>query len=244
MSLLAALLAAPALGSFAALAADRLPEGRGVVAGRSRCDGCGRALGPRDLVPILSFLALRGRARCCGAPIPRHLPLIEAAFLLVPLTAALAGAPLLASCALGWTLVALAAIDLRTLTLPDALTLPLIAGGLALAAWGALGPPALHAGGAAAGWALVWGIDAAYRAWRGAPGMGMGDAKLLAAAGAWCGLAALPSVLLAACLLGLVGALAAGAGVRTPVPFGPALAAAFWGTWLLGPLGGPLGMPA
>ena len=236
MTLLAALLIAPALGSFAALAADRLPEGRSVVAGRSRCDGCGEALAPRDLVPLASFLALRGRARCCDAPIPRHLPMVEAAFLLVPAMAAAAGAPLPASCALGWTLVLLAAIDLRTLTLPDALTLPLLAAGLALSALGATGPLALHAAGAAAGAALVVGIDAAYRVWRGAPGMGLGDAKLLAAAGAWCGLAALPSVLVLACLAGLAGALAAGAGARVPVPFGPALAAATWAVWLVGPL--------
>ena len=233
MTLLAALLLAPLLGSFAALAADRLAEGRGIVTGRSRCDGCGRALAPRDLVPILSFLALRGQARCCGAPVPRHLPLVEAAFLIVPVTAALAGAPLMTSCALGWTLAALAAIDLRTLRLPDALTLPLLLAGLALSAAGATGPLGLHAAGAAVGAGIVVAADAAYRALRGVPGMGMGDAKLLAAAGAWCGLAALPPVLLLACLLGLAAALSSGAGPRTPVPFGPALAAAFWLVWLV-----------
>ena len=241
MTLLVALLLAPALGSFAALVADRLPEGRGVVAGRSRCDGCGRPIVPWDLVPLVSFALLRGRARCCRVAIPRHLPVLEGAFLLVPLSAVAAGAPLPASCALGWTLLALAAIDLRTWTLPDALTLPLLGGGLLLAALGATGPPALHAAGALAGAAAVVGIDAAYRAWRGAPGMGMGDAKLLAAAGAWCGLAALPSVLLLACVMGLLAALAAGAGARAPVPFGPGLAAGTWLTWLLGPVS--LGAP-
>lgn len=236
MTLLAALLVAPALGSFAALAADRMPEGRGVVTGRSRCDGCGGRIALRDLVPLLSFALLRGRARCCAAPIPRHLPVIEAAFLAVPVSAALAGAPLAASCGLGWALVALAAVDARTLTLPDAVTLPLLALGLALSAVGVTGPLALHAAGAAVGAALVVVIDAAYRAVRRTPGMGMGDAKLLAAAGAWCGLAALPSVLLLGCAAGLLTALATGASARTPVPFGPALAVAFWTTWLLGPL--------
>ena len=127
----AALLVAPFVGSFAGLVADRLPRSEGFVRGRSRCESCGRALGPAELVPVLSFLRLRGRARCCGAPIPPRLPLIEVAALLVAASATWAadGALLLAGLGLGWTLLVLAAIDAQALRLPDALTLPLGAAG-------------------------------------------------------------------------------------------------------------------
>lgn len=231
-----ALVLAPFLGSFAALAADRLPQGRPVAWDRSRCDGCGRVLGPRDLIPLLSFASSRGRARCCGGAIPGHLPLVELAFLAVPLMAWAAGAPLWASCALGWALLGLSLIDVRTLTLPDLLTLPLAGLGLILAAAGLTGPLWLHAAGALAGGAVVVGVDAAYRAVRGHPGMGLGDAKLLAAAGAWVGPAGLPSVLVVACVSALAWALWRGVGAREPVPFGPALALGLWITWLAGPV--------
>ena len=57
------------VGSFLGAALVRLPRGESVVAGRSRCDGCGRALAPAELVPVLSYLALRGRCRACRARI-------------------------------------------------------------------------------------------------------------------------------------------------------------------------------
>ena len=94
----ATLLVVSVPGFIAALVADRWPQGRGIVAGRSRCDARGRTLAARDLAPLLPFLSLRGRARRCGAPIPRHLPVVEAAVLLMPLTAAAAGAPLAVNC--------------------------------------------------------------------------------------------------------------------------------------------------
>ena len=112
---------------------------------------------------------------------------------------------------LGWWLLALALIDLRAWRLPDVLTLPLIAAGLAAAALGLL--PAvdlLHAlAGAAVGYLALAGIGWAYRRLRGRDGLGLGDAKLLAAAGAWLGVESLPWLVLIAALLGLALALAA-----------------------------------
>ncbi|MGF1502338.1 MAG: prepilin peptidase [Paracoccaceae bacterium] len=232
---------APAIGSFAALAADRAETGRSAIAPRSRCDGCGRPIAPQDLVPILSFLWLGGRARCCGARIPAHLPGLELASFAIAAwglsaTTAAPEAIRIATVGLGTALVGLAWFDLRHFRLPDAATLPLLLGGLALSAAGLTGPMWSHAAGAAAGYALIAGIDAAYRRIRGQTGLGLGDAKLLAAGGAWTGLAALPSILLLGALAGIGTALLRGSRWREPLPFGPGLALGIWLAWCHGPV--------
>ena len=112
------------LGSFIATVVVRWPKGESPLAGRSQCDACGRVLGPLDLVPVLSFVLLRGRCRSCGAP-------IGLAHLAVELSAggvgAIAGwaAPgvegVFAS-VFGWLLLTLAALDLAAYWLPDLLT--------------------------------------------------------------------------------------------------------------------------
>ena len=71
-------IAGAAVGSFLSVCADRLPRGRSILWGRSECDNCSKTLGTLDLVPILSFLWLRGRCRYCGAAIPLRLPVVEA----------------------------------------------------------------------------------------------------------------------------------------------------------------------
>ncbi len=234
---------APFVGSFAALVADRSPRGETVVFGRSRCDACSRVLAPVDLLPLLSFTMLRGRARCCGARLGLRLPMIEILALLVPVTALAAGmdgAVLAASIALGWTLLVLGAIDHTTFTLPGALTLPLVGAGLALSFGGLTGPMLHHLAGAFLGYAAIAGIGWFYRRIRGVDGIGMGDAKLLAAAGAWVGVTGLPSVLLIACGAALTGTLLGRSwtevGMQYAIPFGPSLAAGFWITWLAGPI--------
>lgn len=228
----------PIVGSFCGVLIVRLPAGRGVLWGRSACESCHRVLGPADLVPVLSFLALRGRCRTCHAPIGRTHLAVELAAIAVSLSAVGAGAQgavLWASCGLGWSLLTLAWIDAVSLRLPDALTLPLILAGLAEALW--LDPDALTARalGAALGYTLLWGLAAGYRRLRGRDGLGLGDAKLLAAAGAWVGAGLLPTVLLLAAAGGLAWALRR----LRPDPlarlaFGPPLAAATWVVWLWG----------
>jgi leader peptidase (prepilin peptidase)/N-methyltransferase len=140
-------------------------------------------------------------------------------------------------CGLGWTLVALAWIDWHHLVLPDILTLPLLLAGLGTTLW--LDPQAApeHAVAAAFGYAAFRAIEAGYRRLRGADGLGRGDAKLLAAAGAWLGLVPLPTVVFVAAGCGLLMAAAlrlAGRelGRDTPLPFGPALCAGIFATWL------------
>lgn len=176
-------------------------------------------------------------SRCgrSGAPDGRLLPLAAAAAV-VALWAVAVDASwfrFLPDCAFGWSLLALAWIDWRQLRLPDALTLPLLAAGLAAAV--PEGADALLSGviGALAGYAALRLVGEGYLRLRGREGLGQGDAKLLAAGGAWLGWEALPWVVLLAAFLGLV--LAALQCVRgaaltreTAVPFGPPLALAIW----------------
>jgi len=170
-------------------------------------------------------------------PGARRLP-VAAAATIVGLWAAVADADahwvrLLLDCVFGWTLLALASIDWRELRLPNALTLPLLAAGLAAA--GLEGREAVLSGviGALAGYATLRLVGECYLRLRGREGLGQGDAKLLAAGGAWLGWEALTWVVLFAAVLGL--ALAAlqrarGAALtrNTAVPFGPPLALAIW----------------
>src|SRR6267143_812555 len=130
-----ALAASPVIGSFIANFVARFPTEQSVFTGRSACPHCGFALAIRDLVPLLSWLSCSGRCRHCRHPIAAFYPLIELAAVAVALTAAAmaSGWLLWATCGLGWTLLALAAVDFRHFVLPDALTLPLIPAGLAVA---------------------------------------------------------------------------------------------------------------
>lgn len=196
-------------GSFLAAVASRWPRGRSILAGRSRCDHCDSVLGAVDLVPLLSYLFLRGRCRRCGAKIdPRHFA-IELAAAWIGLVAALAHPlPLAAASAvLGWWLLLIAALDLDHHWLPDRLTLPLIPAGLGVALLG-LGPPVgERLIGFAAGYLLLLLIALAYRGVRGREGLGGGDPKLLGALGAWLGWQQLPFVLLGAGLVGLASVL-------------------------------------
>jgi leader peptidase (prepilin peptidase)/N-methyltransferase len=239
----AVLLAAPFVGSFLGVVIDRLPAGRLVLVARSRCDACGTALGATDLVPVASWLRQRGRCAYCRAELSAFYPIIELAALAVALSAAwvLSGWLLPLSCALGWTLLTLAAIDQRHFLLPDVLTLPLIPAGLAVA-W-AIDPALLvpHAVGAIAGFVAFALIAILYRRLRRREGLGLGDAKLFAAAGAWTGWQALPGLVAVAALCALAVALARTVtgdrlSATTQVAFGGYLALAFWLVWLLGPL--------
>lgn len=237
-------LAAPFIGSFLGVLVARLPPGRPVAAGRSACDHCGHALQIPDLVPIASWLAARGRCRYCGGAVTPLYPAIELGAVLVAVWAAgiTEGPMLWISCLLGWDLLTLAIIDWRDGILPDALTLPLIPLGL-LAAF--LGDPERlwpHALGALLGFAAFALIRWGYRRWRGREGLGFGDVKLLAAAGAFVSWEGLPSVVLIAALIGLALALAHSlAGRRLALDdrlaFGPALCLGIWLVWLYGPFG-------
>ena len=235
---LMALLVAPFVGSFLGVVIERLPHGRPLVVARSQCAACRRPLRPAELVPFVSFLLQRGRCRSCGARIGWFAPSVEGAALAIAASAALGGEDgllLWEGCALGWTLLALAWIDWRHFVLPDALTLPLLVAGLGAAVAEGRAMALDSALGAALGYGGLWLVGTLYRRLRGREGLGGGDAKLLAAGGAWLGAAALPWVVLGAAVGGLAiagltrrGGLAA----TLAVPFGPPLAAAIWLVWL------------
>ncbi|HWE07677.1 MAG TPA: A24 family peptidase [Rhizomicrobium sp.] len=237
------LVASPFIGSFLGVLALRLPEGRSFVASRSVCDRCGHVLAARDLVPIASFLALRGRCRYCGARIGGFVLFIELAAVLVAGWAGMqiSGWVLVATCFLGWTLLLLAIIDWRVQLLPDVLTLPLLAAGLVVTYAVSSETWPDHLIGAVAGFVTLAAIALVYRRLRGREGLGLGDAKLLAALGAWVAWQGLPTVLLWGSMLGLVFALVrsmTGRGLQWSdrIPFGVFLAAGGWLVWLYGPL--------
>lgn len=226
------------IGSFVATLVLRWPARRSVAAGRSACDGCGRTLSAPDLIPILSYLLYRGRARCCDAPIAPLHPLTEVLAALIGAIAFAAAPPLeaFAGALFGWMLLALALLDWRHFWLPNKLTAALALTGLAFAIAG----PDLTARliGGVAGFAMFEAVRLAYRALRHREGMGGGDVKLFGAIGLWLGWRALPFVLLAASLAGLAWCLILLA--RRPgqpiakVQFGTFLALAAWCIWLAG----------
>ena len=143
------------------------------------------------------------------------------------------------ACLLGWSLLALAWIDVRAMILPDILTLPLLLMGLLVTE--VRNPAALtdHALAAALGYSGLCLLAWSYRRFRGQDGLGPGDAKLLGAMGAWLGPGLLPAIVFLAACSGLLFAgvlMLAGKRVTpaTALPFGPCLALAGWILWLYG----------
>jgi leader peptidase (prepilin peptidase)/N-methyltransferase len=144
------------------------------------------------------------------------------------------------SFALGWTLLVLATVDALAFRLPDILTLPMIAVGLAVSWWLPDRDIIGHTIAAAAGMAVFYAIAVAYRRTRGQDGLGLGDVKLAGVAGAWLGWQALPYVVLLGCAVGLVwvgiATMRRGrAALSERIPFGVALCFAIWIVWLYGP---------
>lgn len=225
-------------GSFIATIAVRWPARRSVADGRSACDACGDTLSAYELVPVLSYVVLRGRCASCRAPIrPIHVT-VELLALAVGVAAGCAapGAEGAAGAVFGWLLLALAALDLEAFWLPNELTGALAATGVISGIWFDPGMLERLIGGAG-GWAALMFVASAYRVLRGKDGLGGGDPKLFGAIGLWLGWQALPVVLLAACAIGLVGVLAMRLGGRKlgmqdRVPLGVLLAVAGFGVWL------------
>lgn len=220
------------VGSYLNVVAHRLPAGESTVTPRSRCPRCGRPIRARDNLPVVSWLLLRGRCRDCGEPISIRYPLVEAT------TGALfAGVVLrygftwraLAAALLAALLVALAAIDLDHLWLPDRITLPGIA--LGLVAQLALPDGSLARGvqGALIGAGILLLLAGAWELLRGVEGMGLGDVKMLAMVGAFLGVTGVLVTLVVSTLLGSLAGLLLIArgrgGMDAKLPFGVFLAA-------------------
>ncbi|MDB5684055.1 MAG: hypothetical protein JWM75_1753 [Sphingomonas bacterium] len=225
------------VGSFLATLIVRWPAGEG-VGGRSRCDGCGAAIPAAALVPLLSFVALRGRCRSCAAPIDWRHPMIEAAAAAIGAVALLLapGAAGLAGALFGWILLALALLDLEHLWLPDRLTATLAGAGLATGIAGLAPALGERLWGGVAGYAALALIGAGYARLRGRVGLGQGDPKLLGAIGLWLGWRALPLLLLGAAAIGLAAVAASALSGRRValsdrLPLGTLMAVAAWALW-------------
>lgn len=145
----------------------------------------------------------------------------------------------LAACVLSYSLAWASVVDIKRFILPDLLTFGLIVIGLFFRAPPPYGAFLSHLAGAALGYSLVWLVNWWFKRVRKRQGIGMGDAKLFAAAGAWTGLEALPAVILIASLVGIAAFVLIGICKQQfdsdrPLPFGPSIAAALWATWTFG----------
>jgi leader peptidase (prepilin peptidase)/N-methyltransferase len=207
----------------------------------SACPHCGVRIAARHNVPVVGFLALRGRCAACGVKISPRYPIVELCAAVIALVVAYRfGATwhTVAALGLSWTLLALTLIDLDHQLLPDSLTLPLLWAGLLVnLPFGADGTglfaslPAAVIGGAA-GYLTLWSVYQLFKLATGKEGMGYGDFKLLAALGAWLGWQLLPLVILLSAFVGSIVGVAmmvfGGRSSQTAIPFGPYLAAAGW----------------
>ena len=235
------------------LPADLLPAGIAfnLWMPRSACPDCGAAIAVRHNIPLLSYAMLRGRCARCGAGISPRYPVVEAVagglglvivWVLGPTWQAAAALPL------AWTLLALSVIDLERQQLPDALTLPLLWGGLLLSLVRVDGGVLFtdvgsSVVGAAAGYLVLWTVYQVFKLVTGKEGLGYGDFKLFAALGAWLGWQSLPLIVLLSAatgaIVGIAGVMLLGRSRHLPIPFGPFLAAAglvslLWGEALMG----------
>jgi leader peptidase (prepilin peptidase)/N-methyltransferase len=219
-----------------------------LITPRSACPACQAPIAAWQNIPLISWLALRGRCANCKAGISLRYPLVELATgILSACVAWHFGAHAATACALvvTWALVALAGIDMDHQLLPDGITLPLLWAGLLAAVFiGPGGGDALPVAprdaviGAAAGYLSLWLLFQAFRLLTGKEGMGYGDFKLYAALGAWLGWRLLPVVILLSAatgaLIGIALILLRGRDRNVPIPFGPYLAAAGWIAMLYG----------
>lgn len=228
-------------GSYLNVVIHRLPQGVSTVTPRSRCPACGAPIRALDNLPVLSWILLGARCRDCRAPISPRYPLVEAATGgIFAFAVARFGwtADALAAAVLAALLVALAGIDFDHFLLPDRLTLPGLALGLAFQPFLAEGSLARGAQGALLGGGVLLVLSGLWRLAKGVEGMGLGDVKMLAMIGAFLGVAGVVVTLVVASFAGSVAGLALIArgrgGLASKLPFGVFLAlgglvALFWG---------------
>ena len=227
-------------GSFAAALCSRWLREEQISHGRSRCDACQTVLAAKDLVPVLSYMWLRGKCRYCGQGIGAGALYTEltsaaiglVAILMLPSEAALAAA------IFGWLLLPLMILDYQRLWLPNQLI-------WTLAAAGSLGGYFLLPGivwtdrafGGIFGYLCLEAIRQGFRKFRNVEGMGGGDPRLFGAIGVWLGWQFLPFTLLLACLVGFAHVAAAYVGDKRRVshlPFGSYLCVAAYALAVFG----------
>lgn len=193
------------VGSFLNVCIHRIPADESVVRPASRCPGCRNPIAWYDNIPIVSWLLLRARCRRCGTRIAARYPLVEAiAGLLAVVALVRLGPTAHGAAAFAFTaaLLLITFIDLDHLFIPDEVSLPGIAVGLAVALIPGGISPADALGGVLLGGGVLWALAAGYEWLTGVEGMGFGDVKLLAMIGAFVGWQGIPAVLLIASITG------------------------------------------
>jgi leader peptidase (prepilin peptidase)/N-methyltransferase len=226
------------VGSFLNVLVHRLPLGESVVSPGSRCPGCGAPIAAYDNVPVLSWIFLAGKCRSCKAPISVRYPLLELSngvlwalvFRFAPSWGDFAGGAFLCSACL-----ALLAIDAQFFILPDAITLPGIAVGLALSFVSIRRTPLEALLGAALGAGGLFLVAFLYEKVARQEGMGLGDVKMLGMIGAFLGPSGVVVTILAASVSGTVVGLGLilfrGGSGKTKLPFGVFLALGAIAAW-------------
>jgi leader peptidase (prepilin peptidase)/N-methyltransferase len=201
----------------------------------SQCPHCTHRIRAWENIPLLSYLALRGRCSSCKAPISVRYPLTELACgLLSAFVAWHFGFGWQAAwvLVLSWGLLAMCLIDADHQLLPDVLVLPLLWLGLIVNSFELFVPLQAAMWGAVAGYLLLWSVYWLFKLMTGKEGIGHGDFKLLALLGAWGGWQILPLTILFSSLVGAVAGVILlhlkEAKTSTPIPFGPYLAIAGW----------------
>jgi len=201
----------------------------------SHCPHCKAPVKPWQNIPVLSYIALRGKCANCHVGISLRYPLVELATGLASMFLALqfgVTPAMLGALVFTWALITLTLIDYDHQLLPDSVTLPLLWAGLLFNISGTFVSLQDAVAGAVAGYLSLWSVYWLFKLLTGKEGMGYGDFKLLAALGAWLGWQALPMIILLSSLVGAIVGVALmaikGRGKEIPIPFGPYLAMAGW----------------
>jgi leader peptidase (prepilin peptidase)/N-methyltransferase len=219
------------IGSYLNVVIYRLPRRLSTAWPGSRCPTCGTPIRPRDNLPLLSYLLLRGRCRACGAAIHWSYPVVEGLTSLLFAACVLrfgVGVAAAAGALFSALMIVLAAIDIEHLLLPDRLTFPGIAAGLLLSSWLPWSGLRNAFLGAALGALILLSIWGAWYLVRHEEGMGLGDVKMLGLIGAFLGVEGMLVALFLAAVSGAVVGLAllrrSGPGLKAKLPFGAFLA--------------------
>jgi len=207
----------------------------------SSCPKCNHKIRAWENIPVLSYLALRGKCASCGVHISAQYPIIEATTAALSVLIGLKfGVSLetLFGLFFTWSLITLTMIDAKTQLLPDNITLPLLWFGILINTSDTYTDLQSSVFGAIAGYLILWSVYKLFKLVTGKEGMGYGDFKLLAALGAWMGWQMLPQIILLSSLVGAVIGIAMIVINKqkrgTPIPFGPYLAIAGWIAFIWG----------
>ena len=230
MLLILAFIFGTMVGSFLNVCVYRIPEGQSIVLPASHCRACKKPIAFYDNIPLVSFLALKGKCRYCGAPLSLQYPVVElltgllAVACLLKWGAGYAAAVWFLFCA---ALIVVTFIDLTHQIIPDVISLPGIACGLLLSL--VLDQPGFQSSliGAALGGGSLFLIRCVYYAVTRQEGMGLGDVKLLAMMGAFLGWKSILFIIMVAsfagALLGIAVMIIKKKDGRYAIPFGPFL---------------------